>query len=380
MQSVGAERASENPDEPITLAVIYGGRSGEHPISCATAGGVLAALDSERYRVIPIGITPDGAWVPGTCDPDELQLAGASARVEDSGERMFFVGGSGDVHLRQLHADGTVDDLGTVDVVFPLLHGSFGEDGTIQGLLEMAGVRYVGSGVLASAVAMDKQYMKIALQAAGLPVGPYFAFSAHSYDDDPAPFIAAARELTAPLFVKPARAGSSLGISRIDDVSELDAAVAEARRYDPKIVVEQGLTGREIECAVLAGRAGGPPRTSHPGEIELADASLEFYDFETKYVDTAPLKLRVPADLPAAVEARVRELAAQAFTALSCEGLARVDFFVDGEEVIINEANTMPGFTPFSMYPLMWERSGLSYGELLDELIGLALERPAGLR
>ena len=222
--------------------------------------------------------------------------------------------------------------------------------------------------------------MKVLLAARGLPVGPYVSVPARRWATDPAGVRAEIEALGLPLFVKPARAGSSIGISRVDDLGELDAAIAEAQRHDPKIVVEAALDGREIECGVLGGHGTDAPRASLPGEVVLDDAPAGFYDYTAKYVDTDGLEMSVPAVLPEDVTERVRALAVQAFDALECEGLARVDFFVDGETIVVNELNTMPGFTPFSMFPVLWEATGLPYGELIDELVALALERPVGLR
>jgi D-alanine-D-alanine ligase len=272
-------------------------------------------------------------------------------------------------------------ELGTVDVVFPLLHGPFGEDGTIQGLLELSDTRYVGAGVLASAVGMDKHYMKVVFEAAGLQVGPYIAVTDRQWITDPESVRKRVDLLGYPVFVKPARAGSSMGISKVDSLEGLDAAIEAAREHDLKLVIEAGIVGREIECAVLEGRGTDAPRTSMPGEIAVAPGEHEFYDFNAKYVEDDAASLSCPADLPDEAIARVRELAAAAFDAVGAEGLSRVDFFYtpDGE-LIINEINTMPGFTPKSMYPQMWAASGLGYAELIDELIYLALNRKTGLR
>jgi len=372
--------ALEGPPRRTRIALVFGGRSGEHAISCATAAGVLRALDRERYDVLPIGITPSGQWVLAPDDPDMLSIAGS--------ELPEVAGAAGDVVLPMATADrelivsepGQVPrSIGEVDVVFPVLHGPYGEDGTLQGLLELADLPYVGSGVLASAVGMDKHYMKVVLAGHGLPVGPYTVITPRLWRTDPQAATDAVESLGFPVFVKPARAGSSLGISKVERRQDLPAAVAEAQRHDPKVIVEAALEGREIECAVLQGRGDEPARTALPGEIAVS--GHDFYDFEAKYLDSAHVRLSCPAELPEDVIARVRELAAQAFEALGCEGLARVDFFVSRTgAVTINEVNTMPGFTPFSMYPLMWERSGMSYPELVDELVQLALERPVGLR
>ena len=270
--------------------------------------------------------------------------------------------------------------LGEVDVVFPLLHGPWGEDGTLQGLLEMAGVRYVGSGVLASAVGMDKHYMKVVLASHGLPVLPYAVISPRDWESDRAACVESVASLGYPVFVKPARGGSSIGISKVHGPDELDAAVEEARRHDPKVLVEVAAEGgREVECGVLQGFGSNPADTSVVAEIIVE--GHEFYDFAAKYLPEEQTRLDVPADLPDAVTARIRELSAEAFSVLSCEGLARVDFFVlPDERVVINEINTMPGFTPSSMFPRMWAASGLDYPALVDRLVQLALHRGTGLR
>lgn len=363
------------------VMVLFGGRSGEHAISCATAGGVLHAIDRDRYDVVAVGITRAGHWVLADDDADRWAIRdGHLPEVEDSPTRVLLPQGTVDRDVHLVRDGDLAAPLGAVDVVFPLLHGPFGEDGTLQGLLELADVRYVGAGVLASAVGMDKHMMKLVLAGSGLSVGPFRVL--------PAGRPATAEQLDAivadlglPLFVKPARAGSSLGITRVDDPAGLAAAVEGAREHDPKVVVEAAIVGREIECGVLGGRAGAPPRASLPGEIVVTDARHTFYDFEAKYLDEAGVTLACPADLPADVVARVQDVAVRAFEAVGCEGLARVDVFVtpDGE-VVVNEINTMPGFTPYSMYPRMWEATGLDYAALVDELVGLALDRPTGLR
>jgi D-alanine-D-alanine ligase len=270
--------------------------------------------------------------------------------------------------------------LGEVDVVFPLLHGPFGEDGTIQGMLELADIRYVGSGVLASAVMMDKHYMKVIFAGHGLPIGPYVVITDRDWERDPAASMDAVASLGWPVFVKPARAGSSMGITRVTRPQDLQAAIEVARVHDPKVVVEAGIVGREIECGVLEGREGASPRASQVGEIEVVQGH-EFYDFEAKYLAESDVELSCPAKVPDHVADEVRRVAVAAFEAAGCEGLARVDcFYTDHGDVILNEINTMPGFTPLSMYPRMWAESGLDYPELIDELIQLALARRTGLR
>jgi D-alanine-D-alanine ligase len=263
--------------------------------------------------------------------------------------------------------------------VLPLLHGTYGEDGTLQGLLELAGVSYVGSGVFASAAAMDKGHMKALFAAAGLPIGPYAVVTPRQWDTDPAAVRETVAGLGFPVFVKPCRAGSSVGISKVTDPAELEAAIELARRHDPRVIVEAHVEGREIECGVLEGVDGAEPEASVPGEIVVS--GHEFYDFEAKYLPDEGTRLDVPADLPDDVAEEIRAMACQAFDVLSCEGLARVDFFLDeGGRVVVNELNTMPGFTPSSMFPLLWKASGLDYAQLVDRLVRTALARPAGLR
>ncbi|MHA7132477.1 D-alanine--D-alanine ligase family protein [Oerskovia turbata] len=370
------------PARKTRVLLLFGGRSGEHVISCATAGGVMRAIDRERYEVVPVGITRSGQWVLAADDPETWEITpGHLPEVTATGGEVLLPLAVGQRELRVLEPGEFPRELGEVDVVFPLLHGPFGEDGTIQGLLELADVPYVGAGVLASAVGMDKQFMKLVLVGQGLPVTPYVVIAPGQWDRDPAGCAEAVADLGLPVFVKPARAGSSLGISKVDDLADLPAAVAEARRHDPKVLVEAGVVGREIECAVLGGRPGERPRASLPGEIVVTDAQHDFYDFEAKYLDEAGVELSCPADLPPRLVEEVREIAVRTFEAVGAEGLSRVDVFVTpDEQVVVNEINTMPGFTPFSMYPRMWEKSGITYPELIDELIQLALARPTGLR
>ncbi|WP_369375231.1 D-alanine--D-alanine ligase family protein [Promicromonospora sp. Populi] len=365
------------------VVILFGGRSGEHGISVATAGGVLGAIDRSKYEVVPVGITPNGQWVIAADEPERWAITdGKAPEVPASAADVVLPMTVGDTALRVLEPGQAPSALADVDVVFPLLHGPYGEDGTLQGLLELADARYVGSGVLASAVGMDKHFMKMVFAAQGLPIGTYAVIKPGDWDDRRDAVLAAVEQLGLPVFVKPARAGSSLGISRVDSLDDLAAAVDEARRFDPKVMVEAGVVGREIECSVLGGRGGGRPRASLPGEVLVTDESKSgFYDYEAKYFDEAATVLSCPADLPDAVIKEIQEIAVRTFEAIDAEGLARVDVFVtpDGQ-VVVNEINTMPGFTPFSMYPRMWEASGLSYPELIDELVQLALERPTGLR
>lgn len=350
-------------------------------MSCATAAGVLRSIDREKYDVVPIGITRGGQWVLAADDPSHFELsAGRTPEVQPSSAHVVLPLSTSETALTVLEPGRIPVELGTVDVVFPLLHGPFGEDGTLQGFLELSDVRYVGSGVFASAGGMDKHYMKVVFAGHGLPVGPYVVVTDRAWRADPDEALTRCAALTYPLFVKPARAGSSMGITRVEAPSDLRAAIETARSHDPKVLVEQGISGREIECAVLEGRGTEAPRTSHVGEIEVHD-NHSFYDFEAKYLAEADVELSCPAKVPPAVADEVRALAVAAFESLGCEGLARVDcFFTDDGQVVVNEINTMPGFTPSSMYPRMWAASGLAYPDLIDELLSLALERRTGLR
>jgi D-alanine-D-alanine ligase len=364
------------------VAILFGGRSSEHAVSCVTAAGVMGAIDKNKYEVIPIGIAKSGQWVLASGDTSQWSLSSAALpEVAPSGKTVTLAEVGGEHQLIVTEPNAVPQELGSVDVVFPLLHGPWGEDGTIQGLLELSDTRYVGAGVLASAVGMDKHFMKVVFESAGLSVGPYIAVTDRDWLTDAEAVRKRVDKLGFPVFVKPARAGSSMGISKVDSMEQLDAAVEEARRHDLKLVIEAGIAGREIECAVLQGRGTDTPRVSMPGEIAVAAGEHQFYDFAAKYVEDGAAALSCPADMPDEAIARVRELAALAFDAVGAEGLSRVDFFyTPAGELIINEINTMPGFTPKSMYPQMWAASGLAYGDLIDELIHLALTRKTGLR
>lgn len=379
-----SEPSAEQPGQTRKprVAIVFGGRSSEHAISCVTAGSVLGAIDRSAYDVVPIGIAPDGRWVLESDDTERLQIKGHGELPSVDGDRASIAllreAGSADLVVHE--PSQPPQTLGEVDVVFPLLHGPWGEDGTIQGMFEMAGVRYVGAGVLASAVAMDKAYAKVVLRAAGLPVLPAQTVTAREWYRDPDGVRHRVADLGFPLFVKPSRAGSSMGISKVHDPSELDAAIEEAHRHDPKALVEQAAVGaREIECGVLEA-LDGTPETSVPAEI-LIGGEHEYYDFAAKYLPEEHTELAVPADLTDDLAADIGDMARRAFEAIGCEGLARVDFFLmpDGT-IVLNELNTMPGFTPTSMYPRMWAASGLDYPALVDRLIQLALRRSTGLR
>ncbi|MHA6793195.1 D-alanine--D-alanine ligase family protein [Pseudonocardia bannensis] len=365
----------------LRVAVVFGGRSSEHAISCVSAGSVLSYLDRERFEIVPVGITPEGAWVLGTDDPAGLQITErALPSVDAGGTALALPGDPTRGGLVLLESDRAGQVFSGVDVVFPVLHGPFGEDGTLQGLLEMAGVPYVGAGVLASAAGMDKEFTKKLLAADGLPAGDLVVLRRGT-----ATLTGAERDrLGLPVFVKPARAGSSVGITKVTDWADLDSAIATAREHDPKVLVEAAVVGREVECGVLE-FPDGSVRASVPAEIRLVGpgpggTSPEFYDFESKYLDDV-CEFDIPAKLDDAVTERLRELAVAAFRALDCQGLARVDFFVgpDGE-LTVNEVNTMPGFTPISMYPRMWAVTGVDYPTLLATLVETAVARGTGLR
>ncbi len=395
----------------IRVAVVFGGRGPEHPVSVMGGGNMLGAIDRTRYEVIPIGITADGSWVQVADAPERMAVTGGelpsveAVAVPDA-EVVPWAGGmsaSGTVARGDGAAGAVVASapaqiphlFGEVDVVLPVLHGPYGEDGTIQGLLEMAGVRYVGAGVLASAVSMDKEYMNLIFKAKGLPVGPYVVVRERDWPaagDESAAYEAGSQaaverkrvldeiaELGWPLFVKPARGGSSIGTSKARDLGELHEAIALARQYDPKVLVEAAIDGVEIEVSVLEGVDGAPPDTSLPGQL-LVDGGEEFWDFEAKYLDAAS-GMAIPAPIPESAIAEVRRLAAAAFDAVSCEGLARVDFFyTTGGQLIINEINTMPGLSPASYWQKMWEATGKTFPELIDRLLQSALAKPRGLR
>jgi D-alanine-D-alanine ligase len=367
------------------VLIVFGGRSGEHEISCATAAGVLRAIDREKWEVLPIGITRDGEWVRVPDDPSLFELRdGRGQSVHPGSSRVTLTEGGARLLETAIGEDGTatgVTDLGAVDVVLPLLHGPYGEDGTIQGLFEMADVRYVGCGVTSSAISMDKHLTKTVLASAGIEVGRWELITAHQWESERERCLERVAALGYPVFVKPCRAGSSIGISRVDAPGQLATAVKEASNHDPRVMVEALLSGREVECGVLAGRgASEAPRTAPLGEIVVPEGG--FYDYDAKYIDTEAVGLVCPAEVPEEDARRIQGLAARAFDALLCEGLARVDFFYDPDTgaVTVNEVNTMPGFTPFSMFPQMWAQAGVSYPELVDELLEGALARPLGLR
>ena len=336
------------------VAIICGGKSSEHEISCVSANGILNSIDRNLFEPVLIGITKSGKWLLLPDDTNFAIINGALPTVPESGVEISITS-------QGLFSGGKAL---TIDVAFPILHGTYGEDGTIQGLFEMIAISYVGSGVLASAVSMDKSYAKPIFAAAGLKVAPGIVVTSKDFE--------LPSNLTFPLFVKPARSGSSRGTTKVKQKSELAAAVANALEFDTKVIIEQGVAGKEIECAVL--QADAKVTVSQVGQIVLSD-KFEFYDFQAKYLDDS-MQLVVPADLPAGIEAKIQQAALAAFKAAGCEGLARIDFFYsDQGEIIINEINTMPGFTPTSVYPKLIEKSGVSYQQLITKLIQTAQNR-----
>ncbi|MFF3155906.1 D-alanine--D-alanine ligase family protein [Streptomyces sp. NPDC057910] len=385
MSSENLPQSPEKQSRKPRVAVVFGGRSSEHGISVVTAGAVLRAIDRTKYDVLPIGITTDGRWALTADEPERMAITDRrTPSVEELAESpeggVVLPVDPGNREVVYSEPGSVPKALGEVDVVFPMLHGPYGEDGTLQGLLELSGIPYVGAGVLASAVGQDKEYMKRVFTSFGLPVGPYLVVRPREWEQDEK----GARQRIAdfagehgwPLFIKPSRAGSSFGITKVDSFDGLDEAITEARRHDPKFLVESLLRGREIECGVLEFEDG--PRASVPAEIPPVTAH-DFYDFEAKYIDSAAGI--VPAPIGEEATAEVQRLAVEAFEAASCEGLVRADFFLqDNGEFVINEINTMPGFTPISMYPRMWQESGVEYADLVDKLIQAALRRPTGLR
>ncbi|MBE6477058.1 MAG: D-alanine--D-alanine ligase [Propionibacteriaceae bacterium] len=365
--------------ERIQIAVVFGGQSSEHQVSCLTAAGVLGAFDPSRYEVHGVGIDQQGVW--RRYEADEIK----AFRVEDgrlpsvSGDhpRAIMVRDLDGVRLATLEGDRMTESV-RIDVAFPVMHGAYCEDGCIQGHFEILGLRYVGCGVASSANGMDKAFMRTCFEQAGVPLVPWVTITPGQWRDDRQGCLDRVNDaLRYPVYVKPARGGSSVGISRVTDPAGLAEAIEVARSADPKVIVEQGVTGaREIECGVL-GVTGAAPRASRPGEIVMHTAD-GFYDFDAKYLPEEQVELQVPADLPPEVTERVQAIAVACYEALDCEGLARVDVFVQPDgRVVVNEINTMPGFTPYSMYPSMWRATGIEYPDLVDALVDQALTRPA---
>ena len=351
----------------IRVGIVFGGRSAEHEVSLQSAKNVLEALDRQKYEPVLIGIDREGRW---RLDEQTKALFESSRPLgnltADSPREVALVARGEQSRLLDLSRDG---ELGKIDVVFPVLHGPYGEDGSVQGLCRLANMPCVGAGILGSAVGMDKDVMKRLLRDAGIPIARFVTI----LRGGPAPsFASLVADLGTPLFVKPANLGSSVGISRVASVPEYEKALAVAFEYDTKLVVEECIVGREIECAVLG---NADPQASVPGEI-VTGGSHSFYDYDAKYLDEHGAELRIPAPLDPALTEKVRALALRAFTVLCCDGMARVDMFVkESGEVLVNEINTIPGFTRISMYPKLWQASGISYSQLVDRLIALAIEK-----
>ncbi len=355
------------------IGLVFGGRSGEHEVSLASATSVMANVDSDKYEVVPIGITKEGAWLLGI-EPARLIAAEQSVSEGGGAEETTAVTLTSDPRLRRLiplEGSQPLEENGALDIIFPVLHGTYGEDGTLQGLLEMANVPYVGCGVLGAALGMDKEKMKMVFQSVGLPSVDYLVYRRNEWERSPERIMDAIEQrLGYPCFVKPVNLGSSVGISKAHERGELEDAIHVAAQYDRKVIIERGINCRELECSVLG---NDEPIASVVGEVI---ASNEFYDYNAKYLDNKS-QVIIPADIPQASAEEVRRQAIAAFLALDLSGLARVDFFLEKESgrIYINEVNTMPGFTQISMYPKLWEASGLSYAQLLDRLIELAIER-----
>jgi D-alanine-D-alanine ligase len=360
-------QGSRRPDVKRRVAVLFGGRSAEHEISCISARSVVDALDPERNEVVLVGITREGRWhllgeVPSLASgsgglPEVAEHEGTAVELAAAGEERALVDAEG---ARR-----------AVDVVLPVLHGPYGEDGAIQGLLDLAGVPYVGAGVLGSALGMDKAVQKVLFAAAGLPVAPYQVVFQQDWEEDPEGVEARAEALGYPVFVKPANLGSSVGVSKAKGSEALAEAIDEAFGYSRKAVIERAIEpAREIECAVMG---NDDPVASVPGEV--VPEGHEFYDYEAKYLDEHGARLVIPAQLVPAAAERIQRMSISAFRAIDCAGMARVDFFLSGEELWLNEINTIPGFTSISMYPKLWEASGIGYGELIERLLDLAVER-----
>lgn len=347
------------------VAILFGGKSAEHEVSLQSAKNIIQAIDKDKYDVILIGIDHDGKWYLNDSshfllheeNPKLISLAVSNQNLAllpgDTGRQMLNVTKS--------------TSTGEIDVVFPVLHGPFGEDGTVQGMLKLAGIPFVGAGVLGSAVGMDKDVMKRLLRDAGIPQAKFLSYS-HA-DFKKITYNRIENTLGIPCFVKPANLGSSVGITKVHNQSEFTPALAEAFNYDDKILIEEYIKGREIECSVLGNEN---PEVSVPGEII---AQHEFYDYDAKYIDQQGAIFEIPARLQPTVVKKIQQLAVKSFKVLCCEGMARVDFFLKGDKVYVNELNTIPGFTRISMYPKLWQASGISYGQLIDKLIELAVQR-----
>lgn len=350
----------------IRVGILFGGRSAEHEVSLQSAKNIIDAIDTSKYELVLIGIDKHGQWHLN--EESRLLLPATESglpTLPETGENLALVPGK---QIEQLIAISGEQRPGSLDVIFPVLHGPFGEDGTVQGLLKLANIAFVGAGVLGSAIGMDKDVMKRLLRDAGIPIARFLIVNRYSSNE--IGFEDARDQLGLPLFIKPANLGSSVGIHKVKNRKEFERAVRDALNYDDKILIEECVSGREIECSVLGNEN---PIASVPGEILPRH---EFYSYEAKYLDENGATLEIPAKLPPETSQRIRQLAIKTFSVLCCEGMARVDFFLrNDEEIVVNEINTIPGFTRISMYPKLWEATGISYGELIDKLIELAIER-----
>ena len=362
----------------IRVGVIFGGRSGEHEISVRSARSVIEAIDRQKYLAVPIAITPEGKWLSPAESAGLLPAAAQrriSGEVAEKSEALTVLADPSRKGLVAYEGDGAADEK--IDVIFPVMHGTYGEDGTLQGLLEMAGIPYVGCGVLASSTGMDKVTMKTLFRHAGLPVCKYDWFLRRDWEGEPSEIRERVeRDIGYPCFVKPANLGSSVGVSRADDEESLVKAVNLAARYDRKIIVEEGLDAREIECAVMG---NDEPEASLPGEYVVHDEQARFLDYTEKYSKTGHVEFVVPAPIPKRLTRRIQELAVRAFKAVDGAGFARVDFFLrrDNNKLLVNELNTIPGLTDVSGFPQMWAASGVSFTQVIERLVELAFERHA---
>jgi len=367
-----------NAHQRIKVGILFGGRSAEHEVSIVSAQSIAKALDPEKYEAILIGINKQGQWLLPGESSSLLKLAGNDVRqvkIADDARAVTLLPYQASDCMIDVSSGPNKNSNPKIDVIFPVLHGTYGEDGTMQGLLELANIPYVGSGVLGSAIGMDKEIAKVLFAAAGIPVVPFLSLRKHQFEKSPEESIAAAiRQFGFPFFIKPANMGSSVGVHKIKSEAECLGKFKNAFLYDTKILVEKAIDARELECSVLG---NDQPEASVVGELS---ATHEFYSYEAKYVDPSGAHYSIPAkDLSPQQTQKVREFAVRAFTAIECRGMARVDFFLDRKsgEIYLNEINTIPGFTQISMYPKMWEASGVPYKELLSRLIQLAVERHA---
>ena len=352
----------------ITVAILFGGKSAEHEVSLQSARNIFEAIDKSKYNVVLIGIDKTGQWHLNDADKFLLNANDPKLiKLQNIQDNLALVPGD---ESNQLMKTSNSESIGKIDVVFPILHGPFGEDGTMQGLLKLANVPFVGASVLGSAIGMDKDVMKRLLRDAGIPMGEFLVY--HQFEKDQINFNKVVDTIGIPFYIKPANLGSSVGINRVTKKEEFVSSLDNAFKYDNKILIEENMEGREIECSVLGNER---PVASVPGEIITNPKHQKFYSYEAKYIDEKGADLQIPADLPSDITKKIQELAIKTFKVLCCEGMARVDFFLKENQVFVNELNSIPGFTKISMYPKLWEASGISYTELIDKLIQLAINR-----